>query len=33
MGAIHRVIPDDRPGQVWWFHGTWKWKDEHAFKV
>ena len=22
MGAIHRVIPDDRPGQVWWFHGN-----------
>ena len=21
MGA-HRVIPDDRPGQVWWFHGN-----------
>jgi len=22
MGAIHRVIPDHRPGQVWWFHGN-----------
>ena len=22
MGAIHRVIPDDRPGQGWWFHGN-----------
>jgi len=22
VGAIHRVIPDDRPGQVWWFHGN-----------
>ena len=30
MGVIHRVIPDDRPKQVWWFHGNKKWKDEHA---
>ncbi len=22
MGRIHRVIPNDRPGQVWWFHGN-----------
>lgn len=22
MGAIHRVIPADRPGVVYWFHGN-----------
>lgn len=22
MGAIHRVIPADNAGQVWWFHGN-----------
>jgi len=22
MGAIHRVIPADKEGTVWWFHGN-----------